>query len=446
MKNAINLILAALCLISSIYINANNPLVKNVGMADPHIYIFNNKVYLFATRDSSAIAKEFIMPDWNIWTSENLIDWQLERTIKPTETYMGISTRCWATETAYRNGKYYFYFSNGNDDTGVMTSNSPTGPYVDALGKALLPKNLTTGKEYDPTILQDDDKLKSAYIVFGHFVADNVNLQYRIAKLNNDMISLAENPKDIQINGDINFLKGNDKPNLHKHNGLYYLSAGAHYATATNIYGPYTRRGTTGNGKYGLDGRAHGNFFEWNAQWFHTWCHFHLGKEVAYYRESYLSYLHFKDNGEMITDTGFLAAHFETGVGQYDATWEKIEAEWYMAASKVDKKECPRGGFEIQAIKNNGFLYYPNIKNLKNCKSVTFSVSSMNSGTLEIRSGNTKGKLLGTCKITTTGSWKKYRTESCKLTNFDSSDNVCIVFKGKSNDICHLDYFQFYSK
>ena len=52
-----------------------------------------------------------------------------------------------------------------------MKSESPTGPYVDALGKPLLDKDLTTSKEYDPTVLVDNDVDGAAYIVFGHYRA-----------------------------------------------------------------------------------------------------------------------------------------------------------------------------------------------------------------------------------------------------------------------------------
>ena len=53
-----------------------------------------------------------------------------------------------------------------------------------------------------------------------------------------------------------------DKPTLHKRQGIYYLSAGDAYSTASSVYGPYTYRGTTGAGG------SHGRFFTWNAQWF----------------------------------------------------------------------------------------------------------------------------------------------------------------------------------
>ena len=126
-------------------LTAGNPIIKDFGMADPHAYVFNDKVYLFTTRDAVKDAKSFIMPDWHIWSSTDLINWKHERTIEPTETYMGQSNDCWATETVCKDGKYYFYFSNGNKNTGVMVSDKPEGPYKDILQKPLLSSDLTKG-------------------------------------------------------------------------------------------------------------------------------------------------------------------------------------------------------------------------------------------------------------------------------------------------------------
>ncbi len=424
---------------------ADNPMVPYVGMADPHIHIFNNKAYLYATRDADSTAQDFVMPDWNIWSSDDLINWTLERTICPTETYMGESTSCWAADIAYKNGHYYFYFSNGNVNTGVMKGTSPTGPFVDALGEPLLHEDLTIGKEYDPTVLVDDDE--NAYLVFGHHRSYEDDLSFYIVKLNDDMISLAEKPQEIQIihapDLDTMVLRGNDKPNLHKRNGIYYLSAGSHYATSKNVYGPYTTRGNTGNNKFGLDSRAHGNFFEWNNQWFHTWCYFHLGRDVARYRESYISYLHYKENGEMVTDTVLLEKHFETGVGQYDADWDKIEAEWYMDASNVTKRESPNGGFEIQDIKNNGYLFFPNIHNLEQAKSISFHLASANGGTIQVRGDDLNGPLLGSVNIPPTGGWHSYQKIDTDLKNLKDVNGVYLVFKGQDNSILHLDWFNF---
>ena len=117
-----------------------NPIVPYVGMADPHIFIFNGKPFLYSTRDLDSLAKgRFIMPDWHIWSTNDLLHWKHERTILPTETYMGKSTDCWATDMGWRNDKYFFYFSNKNISTGVMVSESPIGPFKDALARDRTP-------------------------------------------------------------------------------------------------------------------------------------------------------------------------------------------------------------------------------------------------------------------------------------------------------------------
>jgi hypothetical protein len=355
---------------------------------------------------------------------------------------MGKSTDCWATDMGFRNGKYYFYFSNKNISTGVMVADHPTGPFIDALGKPLLDTGLTTSKEYDPTILTDDDSSKTSYIAFGHHREDDSRLGYYIAKLNDDMISLAEKPRKIVFIGNEDVLTANDKPNLHKYKGVYYLSAGAHYATSTNIYGPYTKRGNSGFGKFGLTQQAHGNYFMWNNQWFHTWCKFHLSKEVAHYRESYLTYVHYKTDGTMVDDTLLLSKHFENGVGQYSANWDRIEAEWYMAADKVEKGEN-EDGFEVKKIYNNGFLYYPNIRDIKENTTLELRINPHTGGSIEVRTGSTSGPLLGSVDIPMEAT-KNYFIYKCALKNTAGTKNIYLVFKGKTkNNLFSIDWLKF---
>ena len=147
----------------------------------------------------------------------------------------------------------------------------------------------------------------------------------------------------------------------------------------------------------------------------------------------------------MVTDTNFLKNHFSMGVGQYDANWKKIEAEWYMKADKTEKKENPNGGFEIQNIKNNGWLYFPNIYNIENKEFITLLVSSIENATVEIRANSSKGKLLGICNIEPTGSWTNYKEAVCNLSNTKGVKNIYFKFRGNSTDILHLDWFSFNS-
>lgn len=421
---------------------AGNPLLPKVGMADPHLHIFNNRAYIYAGRDADSTVRDFTMPDWNIWESEDLIHWKNVRTIYPKDTYMDpASVGCYASDAAYRNGYCYFYFSNHSnkgDDTGVLRATSPDGIYEDILGKPLLPNYLTPTREYDPCCFIDDDPHQTPYIVFGWWDSRGTERYFQIAKLNEDMMSLAEKPRPIKITGvEYNL----DKPNLHKHGDLYYISMGSLYATSTNVYGPYTYRGQVGS-TFGLGLRAHGNFKEWNGQWYHVWCRY--VKPPFRYRESLMTYLHYKDNGEMVADEQFLEKHFSAGVGQYDANWDKIEAEWYFRKSElVSKKESLAGGFEMRVLSERSFLFYPNVRNIPANATIGFHVSSVSAGcSIEVRDGSETGAILGTCTVPHTGGWDQFRNLSCSLHNQPGRHSLCLTFKGQAEELVRLDWFK----
>jgi arabinoxylan arabinofuranohydrolase len=306
-----------------------NPIIPNRGVCDPHIHIFKDKAYLYATHDADPDGRDYRMHDWQIWSSPDLVEWTLESTFRPEDTYIGPSDSCWATDAAERNGKYFFYFSNGMRDTGVAVSDYPGGPFRDALGKPLLPENLTPTRQYDPAVFIDDDEQSTPYIIFGSPVWAGGD-SYYIATLNEDMVSLKEAPTKIILND-----PADDKPFLHKHNGIYYLSWASFYAISNCVTGPYHLVGNTGASP------DHGSFFEWNGQWFNA---FTVLDPTLTYRATGICYVHYRNNGEMLVDPLII----EYGVGHYDARWTKIEAEWYMAGHQIHKIDNPRRGIDVK--------------------------------------------------------------------------------------------------
>jgi hypothetical protein len=68
---------------------AGNPIVPNVGLNDPHVHIFNDTAYVYATHDRSSENEKFIMEDWWIWSSTDLVNWKLESVLDPEDTYIG---------------------------------------------------------------------------------------------------------------------------------------------------------------------------------------------------------------------------------------------------------------------------------------------------------------------------------------------------------------------
>ena len=408
--------------------NLENVIIKGQGVCDPHIVIYNDTAYLFASHDYGKGQPIYRMDDWLVFSSPDLVNWTKRFVLKPENTFIGPWTECYATDAISRNGKYYMYFSQQQKQTGVAVSDHPWGPYVDVLGKPILPAGLAETAQYDPAVFIDDDN--TPYLLWGYTVNGK---SYYIAKLNDDMMSLAEEPRKIVIE---NGWK-NDAVDIHKRNGIYYLNShGAVYATSKNIYGPYVYRG-----KYTNVWSDHGNFFTWHNQTYHTWG-LREDWNDPFYRCSKITYVHYRDNGDIVADSVIANANF--GVGQYDSRWKRIEAEWYFKASDELLKCENETGFEIRNIQNNSSLTYPKVHYLNDKAVLNFHVSSgkKGGGKIEIRLGDESGKLLGSCKVPCTGDWNKYVTVSCKLKELpDSSVDLCLLFKGSNDEFMRLDWF-----
>jgi len=429
---------------------AGNPIIKDQGVNDPHIRIFNNRAYLSATHDHSIKDKGFRMDDWWLWSSDDLVNWKLESVLNPEDTYLGQPfKKCWATDIAYRNGNYYWYFSEGNQRAGVVVSGSPSGPWADPLGKPLLGSDLTPTDEYDIGILEDTNG--DFYIVFGVW-------DYYIAKLNEDMVSLAEAPRKIEINnprGPYNLDGTNkkkptdDKPFLHIYNGTYYLSWGAFYAMSDNLYGPYDYKGCIideASFAEGYDAPTwptgfrqgrHGSFFEWNNQWFYAYCDMSQTGS-RYFRDTFISYIHYKANGEIAT-----IRVDGIGVGEYDAAQGRIEAEDYFAASDISKKELADGGFAAVVMSAGAYLKYPSVRGLKDKQKLLLHVRTKADAVVEVRRNDVEGAFLARCTIPSQQGADDFKPVACDLPPLPDVDNLCLVFRVEPGSQLEVDALSF---
>lgn len=216
--------------------------------ADPSPHYFAGKFYLYATNDQDNSGRYWDSTDWRLFTSTDMQQWKDEGSFLSVAVFKWArpDAKAWAPEAAYRDGKYYFYAPVGGDKIGVATSQSPKGPFADALGGALIDKarDANAGDEpIDPAVLIDDDG--KTYLLFGTRVP-------KIVRLAPDMIHSDGPIENIVVRG----LPANDPkkvygeaPFLHKHNGLYYFSFSTGwpgqiiYATSKNPMGPYDYRG-----------------------------------------------------------------------------------------------------------------------------------------------------------------------------------------------------------
>lgn len=109
------LLLAAVALVVTGALNAQNPIIRGQFTADPTARVFNGRVYVYPSHDiPSPIErlKEWLcMADHHVFSSENIVDWTDHGTIVSQEKVPWVaenSYSMWAPNCVYRDGKYYF--------------------------------------------------------------------------------------------------------------------------------------------------------------------------------------------------------------------------------------------------------------------------------------------------------------------------------------------------
>lgn len=406
------------------------------SMPDVNIIQVGDRAYAFCGTDMDPFdfeAKRFIMPYWRCFSSTDLIHWEFESMLNPAEMYMGESDKCFAGHGVYKNDKWYWYFSNYIKNTGVATADSPKGPWKDAIGKPLIPDDLTKTHEYDGCVFTDDDG--QSYIIFGSWFEKKIC--YHIAALNDDMISLKEDPIQIPVEG---IPEGHDyiavdAPFMHKANGLYYLSWRRPYAVSENIYGPYHFIGLQ-------DAKGHGGFFTFNNQDFVNFTSLKEGYRLRY-RFCALAYVNYNADGSIAPMEDLIRQY---GVGQYDANWPAIQAEWFMAMPNGPRKMPANNGFVVANLQNGHYLKFPNIHNCAaNAKvEVTYSSACKHSGSLIVKAFDVNGPELGRTTFQPTDSWDTFQTLVVDLANTPpGSLSICFVVVGDAKEeLIRIDEFK----
>ncbi|MFG6485707.1 glycoside hydrolase family 43 protein [Roseateles sp. BYS78W] len=224
---------------------AMNPLFAPLYTADPAVLVDAGRVYLFTGRDEAQPGgKDFVMHEWRVFSTCDMATWKDEGVPIKARDFAWAKGRAWASDITKRNGKYYFYGTVEHATVpgfaiGVAVSDSPTGPFVDARGTALITNDMTkqtdiAWDDIDPAIFIDDDG--QAYLYWGNTV-----LKY--AKLKPNMTELDGPIMDVPV---ANFVEASY---LHKHKGTYYLSYSQHfpeetaYMTGPSPTGPWTPQG-----------------------------------------------------------------------------------------------------------------------------------------------------------------------------------------------------------
>ena len=255
--------------------------------ADPSVRVFGDKLYIYPSHDPAGARNFKGMVDWHVFSTSDLKTWTDHGVAFSLKDISWADVEAWAPDCIERNGKYYFYFTAA-DQIGVAVSDSPTGPFKDALGEPLIRKN-EAGIRWmlDPCVFIDDDGQAYLYVGGAGKAA--------VVKLKEDMITRDGPLQRLDLKG---YYEGIW---IHKRDGLYYASYPTRppgeranrmvYSVAKNPLGPFEYKGDI------IDNdslNVHGSITKFKGNWY---LFYHVKGSSNWERRVCMAPLSYSDDG-----------------------------------------------------------------------------------------------------------------------------------------------------
>ena len=435
--------------------NENNPLVTQNYGADPGVMVYNDTIYIYTTNDSQELAgynenTYGKINQLNCYSSKDMVNWTDHGSfnIAGRNGAAKWASNSWAPcITSKRiNGKdkFFLYFANNASGIGVLTSDSPTGPWTDPIGGPLV-TGRTPGCSgvtwmFDPAVFVDSDG--TGYLYFGGGVPTGQFAHpktARVIKLGNDMISTSGSAATI------------DAPYLFEDSGInkigntYYYSycsnwncsqgfsnAAIEYMTSNSPMGPFTYAGeimkNPGVFFPGSTGNNHHSIFEFKGNYYMA---YHtrsveskvIGKSLGY-RTTQIDKLNVS-GGRIMGLTPSMSGVAQTS---YVNPYDPVQAETMFTQAGIKVAGHQDGIAWITDINNGDFTKIKGVNFANGLGSITVSANSFGNGTIEVREGNPQGTLLGTIALSNSGGRNKDFSGNMK--NISGVKDICFVFKG----------------
>lgn len=464
----------------------SNPLMDHKLGADPYALVYNGRVYIYMSGDSYVFNNGVLQENTysninklNVISSADMVNWTDHGSI-PVAGSSGVAkwaSQSWAPAVTKKtiNGKdkFFLYFANNGAGIGVLTADSPIGPWTDPIGKALV-NGSTPGMSgvtwlFDPAVLVDDDG--NAYLYCGGGIP-NTSSQTSIAnpktarvlKLGADMISISGSATTI----DAPFMF--EDSGIHKYNGKYYYSycinfAGTHpaaypageigYMVSNSPMGPFTYTGhflKNPGSFFGVGGNNHHAVFNFNNQWYVVY-HAQTVSKAQYgdgkgYRSSHINKLAYNSDGTIQEVQANMA-----GVAQIANLnpYTRVEAEtigWNagIATEPSQASGGPYNNMDVTNINNGDWVAVGNV-DFGSSGAASFKAnvaSTASGGKIEVRLDSATGTLVGTLNVPSTGGAQAWREVETSISNATGVHRVYFVFTGSgSGNLFNFDSWQF---
>lgn len=314
----------------------SDPLVTDNYTADPSAHVFKGKIYIYPSHDwDSGIPEDdmgshFNMKDYHVYSMDSIgAKIKDHGVVLDVDDVPWASRQMWAPDAAEKNDKYYLYFPAKDEKDvfriGVAVGDSPAGPFTAE------EKPIAQSFSIDPAVYGDTDG--TYYMYFGGIwggqlqrwqtgkyvkedkypANDEPALSPLVAKMSEDMLGFAEEPREVQIlnkNGDPLLTGDNDRRFfeaawIHKYNGTYYFSystGDTHniaYATGDSPYGPFTYQGVILEPVLGWTN--HHSIVKFNGEWYIFFHDSSLSGGKTYLRSMKMAKLTHTEDGSIET-------------------------------------------------------------------------------------------------------------------------------------------------
>ncbi|MDT0690375.1 glycoside hydrolase family 43 protein [Salegentibacter sp. F188] len=328
--------------------STSEPLVTDNYTADPSAHVFEGKIYIYPSHDwDSGIPEDdtgahFNMKDYHVYSMDSIGGEVTDHgVVLDVDDVAWASRQMWAPDAAEKDGKYYFYFPAKDENDifriGVAVGDSPAGPFE--------PQEEPIEGSYsiDPAVYEDTDGEYYMYFggIWGGQLQDYRNNEYQgeediypaddepalspmIAKMSDDMLSFAEEPREIQLldeDGEPILTGDNDRRFfeaawVNKIDDTYYFSystGDTHniaYATGDNPYGPFTYQGVILEPVLGWTN--HHSIVEYEGKWYLFYHDSSLSEGKTYLRSIKMTELQFNEDGSIQTINAMVEAREES--------------------------------------------------------------------------------------------------------------------------------------
>lgn len=322
----------------------HNPVMTQRFGADPWAMVYQDRVYLYMTGDEPAV-NDGVRPKTNdysnivtlrVLSSDDLVNWTDHGSIRVagSDGAARWATNSWAPCAAWKNingqDRFFLYFANSGGGIGVLTADSPTGPFADPLGKPLISRKTPTCDSvtwlFDPAVLVDEDG--SAYLYFGGGIPEGKQADpgtARVVRLGEDMTSLAGDPEiicppwlfeDSGINrfGDTYVYSYCTNFNVPATGSAQGFGSGEIvYMTSDNPMGPFIYAGNILKNPgtfFGVGGNNHHCIFRFRDDWYITYHAATLDRDMGWnagYRSTFVDRLELTAEGLPAPSKGTIA-------------------------------------------------------------------------------------------------------------------------------------------